>query len=69
MMAGLVLIVLGVAGLVFGRFSYTTDRKVIDVGPITATVSEQHSVNVPDIAGIAAIVAGIALVFLSRRSA
>jgi hypothetical protein len=66
--AGLVLVVLGIAGLVLGRFSYTTDRKVIDVGPITASVTEQHNVDIPDIAGIGAIVAGVVLVFLSRRS-
>lgn len=65
---GLVLVVLGVAGLVLGRFSYTTEKKVIDVGPITASVAEQHNVDIPDIAGIAAIVAGVLLVFLSRRT-
>lgn len=68
-MAGLVLIVLGVAGLVYGRFSYTTQEKVIDVGPITATVGQQHNVDIPDIAGIGAIVAGGLLVFFSRRAA
>jgi hypothetical protein len=64
---GLVLVVIGIAGLVLGRFSYTTDRKVIDVGPITASVAEQHNVDIPDIAGVGAIVAGVLLVFLSRR--
>ncbi len=68
-MAGLVLIVLGVGGLVLGRFSYTTKEKVIDMGPITASVDEKHSVDVPDIAGIGAIVAGVVLVYLGRKSA
>jgi multidrug transporter EmrE-like cation transporter len=68
-MAGLVLIVLGVGGLVLGRFSYTTKEKVIDMGPITASVDEKHSVDVPDIAGIAAVVAGVVLVYLGRKGA
>jgi len=68
-MAGLVLIGLGIAALVLGRFSYTTEKTVIDMGPITASVDEKHNVDIPDIAGIAAIVAGALLVFLGRKSA
>jgi hypothetical protein len=67
--AGLVLIVVGIAGLVLGRFSYTTEEKVLEVGPIVATAEEEHAINVPDIAAFAAIAAGIALVFVSRRKA
>jgi hypothetical protein len=68
-MAGLLLIGLGIAGLIFGRFSYTTEKKVIDVGPITASVDEKHNIDVPDIAGVGAILAGALLVFLARKSA
>jgi len=65
--AGLVLIGLGIAGLVFGQFSYTTEKTVIDVGPITASVDEKHSVDVPEMAGIAAILAGALLIYLGNR--
>jgi len=64
---GIVLIVLGIAGLVMGRFSYTTEEKVLDVGPLQATAEKEHSIAVPDIAGIAAIVAGGFLVYIGRR--
>jgi hypothetical protein len=67
--AGLVLIGLGIAGLALGRFSYTTEETVIDVGPITASVDEKHSVDVPDIAGIGAILAGALLLYLGRKTA
>ncbi len=66
---GIVLIVLGIAGLVMGRFSYTTEEKVLDLGPLEATAEKEHSVAVPDIAGIAAILAGGFLVFVGRRRA
>jgi len=66
---GLVVIALGIAGLLLGRFSYTTQKNVIDVGPISASVDERHSVDVPDIAGIGAILAGGLLVFLGRKTA
>lgn len=64
---GLVLIGLGIAGLVLGQFSYTTEKTVTDVGPITASVDEKHSVDVPEMAGIAAILAGALLIYLGRR--
>jgi len=66
--AGLVLLGLGIAGLLLGRFSYTTQKNVIDVGPITASVDEKHNVDIPDIAGIAAILAGGMLIYLGRKT-
>ena len=66
---GVLLIVVGIAGLVVGRFSYTTEEKVMEVGPIVATAEKEHSIRVPDIAGIIAVITGGALVFASRRRA
>ncbi|HTY68930.1 MAG TPA: DUF3185 domain-containing protein [Alphaproteobacteria bacterium] len=68
-LVGLLLVGLGIVGLAFGRFSYTTDKKVIDVGPITASIAETHNVDVPDIAGIAAIIAGGLLFYVGWKSA
>jgi hypothetical protein len=58
---GVILIVLGMAGLAWGGFTYTTREKVIDIGPIHATRDETHSVPLPPIAGGLALVAGIVL--------
>lgn len=66
---GIVLIVLGIAGLVLGRFTYTTEEKVLDVGPLEATAEKEHSIAIPDIAGIIAVLAGGFLVFMGRRRA
>jgi hypothetical protein len=66
---GIVLIVLGIAGLVVPRFTYTTEEKVLDVGPLEATAEKEHSVAIPDIAGIIAVLAGGFLVFMGRRRA
>ncbi|HEY4164531.1 MAG TPA: hypothetical protein VGM59_15800 [Dongiaceae bacterium] len=64
---GILLILAGIAGLVVGRFSYTTEEKVLDVGPLQATAEKEHSIHIPDIAGIIAVIAGGVLVFASRR--
>jgi uncharacterized membrane protein YdcZ (DUF606 family) len=64
---GILLILAGIAGLVVGRFSYTTEEKVLDVGPLQATAEKEHSIHIPDIAGIVAVIAGGVLVVASRR--
>jgi hypothetical protein len=64
---GIVLILLGLAGLAWGGFSYTTEKKVVDLGPIHATREENHNVPLPPIAGAIAVVAGVALLVMGRR--
>ena len=54
----LVLIVLGVLGLVYGGFSYNKDSEKANLGPISLTVNEKKTVNVPVWAGVAAIAVG-----------
>jgi len=64
---GVTLIVLGLIGLGWGGFTYTTRRKVLDIGPIEATREEHHRVPVPPIAGAIALVGGIVLIAAARR--
>jgi hypothetical protein len=39
------------------------------VGPITASVAEKHNIDVPDIAGIGAILGGGLLIYFGRKTA
>ena len=64
---GMVLIGLGLFGLAWGGFTYTTREKVIDLGPIQATRDKSHSVPVPPIAGAAAVIAGVVLLVAGKR--
>lgn len=59
--AGIVLLVAGLLGLVYGGFSYTKDTHQAKLGPIELSVSEKQTVNIPVWAGIGAIVVGGAL--------
>ena len=63
----IVLIVAGIAGLVYDRFSYTKETHEVDLGPIELEVKEKQTVNVPRWAGIAAIAAGVLLFVVPRR--
>ena len=64
----IVLIVAGIAGLVYGNFSYTKTTHEAKVGPFDFSVKEKKTVNVPLWAGIAAIAAGIALLVIPKRT-
>jgi hypothetical protein len=58
---GLLLIVLGLIGLLYGGFSWTRKDKVVDAGPIEITADKHESLPIPPIAGAAALVAGAVL--------
>jgi hypothetical protein len=59
---GVVLLVLGILGVVYGGFSYQKEKGEAKIGPIEIEVTEKERVNIPLWAGIAAGVAGLALV-------
>ena len=67
MMVGVLLVVLGIAGLVIQNVKFTETKKVVDVGPLQVNSEEQHNVPIPTIAGIIAVLAGLGMIFASRR--
>jgi len=64
---GAILIVLGLVGLVWGGFTYTTKEKVVDIGPIHATRDKTNNIPLPPIVGALALVGGIALVAVGKK--
>lgn len=64
----IVLIVAGIAGLVYGKLSYTKATHEAKFGPFDLSVKERQTVNVPLWAGVAAIVAGALLLLVPRRT-
>ena len=65
---GIILIALGLFGLVWGGFTYTTRETVVDIGPIHATRDKTHSIPLPPIAGAVAVIGGIILLVARRKS-
>jgi hypothetical protein len=66
-MFGIVLIVLGLFGLAWGGFTYTSTEKVIDIGPIHATREKTHNVPLPPVAGAFAVIGGVVLLIVGRK--
>lgn len=66
---GVLLILAGIAGVIYGGFSYTTHKKAVDMGPIQINKTEHHSVPIPPLLGLAGIVVGGVLIFSGRQHA
>jgi hypothetical protein len=66
-LAGVLLVVLGALALAYQGFNYTHRDKVLDVGPIHATVDDQKHVSVPPILGGLVLLAGVGLLVAGAR--
>ncbi len=66
---GLALIVLGIVALAYQGITYTTHKKVLDIGPIQATKEEHNTIPLPPIVGGLALVGGIVLLVAGRKEA
>ena len=56
--AAIVLIVAGVLGLAYGKFSYTKETHEAKIGSLELSVKDKETVNVPLWVGVGAIVIG-----------
>jgi hypothetical protein len=68
-MIGLILVVLGILALAIPSFTYFTTERVADVGFFKIDVSRPHTIVFNPIVGVVALVAGIVLLIVGRRSA
>ena len=66
-LTALLLIGAGILALVYGSFSHTKDTSAVKIGPIELSVKEKETINVPQWAGVAAIVAGRLLLAMAGR--
>ncbi len=64
---GVALIILGVLALAYQGITYTTREKVIDLGPLQASVDKEKSIPLPPIVGALALVGGVVLIIVGAR--
>ncbi|MDO9168499.1 MAG: hypothetical protein Q7U18_05310 [Methylobacter sp.] len=63
----IMLIIAGVLGLVYDRFSYTKETQEAKLGPLELTVKDTQTVYVPAWVSVGAIVAGGGLLLFASR--
>jgi uncharacterized BrkB/YihY/UPF0761 family membrane protein len=63
----IVLIIAGIAMLLFTSFSFTTQEKVVDAGPIQISADKENEVNWPVYAGGIVLAAGVILLVVDQK--
>jgi len=66
---GIILIVLGIIAIGYQGISYTTHKKIVDLGPIQATKTEHKTIPVSPLVGVLALIGGVGLVLAGRKEA
>jgi hypothetical protein len=64
---GVILLVLGTVGIVYGGITYTAHEDVMDVGDLHMQVDHSRQIPVSPIGGAAAVAVGVALMLVGRR--
>jgi len=70
LVAGVALIIAGAAVLGYDHYTYTTQEKVLQIGPLTATAEKEHTLSFPPILGWLLIGGGacVLILGLSKKS-
>ena len=64
---GIVLLVGGIFGLLYGHFEYTKETHEGHIGPFRFSVAEKDTAVIPSWASIAVIVVGAVLLVVNRK--
>jgi len=65
--AAIVLMVAGILGLAYGKFSYTKETHEAKIGSLELSMKDKETVNIPVWAGVAAIVVGGILLVIPTK--
>ena len=64
---GLLLIVVGLAALVYQGITYTSGDTVMAIGPLEVTTERQKTIPLPPVLGLVAVGAGVVLLTVGVR--
>ncbi len=66
-LVGILLVILGALALAYQGISYTSQEKILDVGPIHATAETHKRIPLPPILGGVMLVGGAGLLVMGAR--
>jgi len=63
-----ILIAIGIVAFAYQGITYTTREKVLDIGPVQMTTEKTKTIPLPPIMGALALVGGIVLLVMGKKS-
>jgi hypothetical protein len=67
LIVAIVLIALGIVSLAYQGITYTTQDKILEVGPVKATAEKEKTIPLPPVLGGAALAGGVVLLIVATR--
>jgi len=64
---GILLIIIGAVGLIWGGVTYIKDRDTVDLGVVKIVTEDKERISIPPILGVVTLIAGGLLVGASSR--
>ena len=64
---GILLVVIGLTGLLWSGFSWTREKKVLDIGPLEAHTRERQTLPISPVIGGVLLICGVVLVIAPDR--
>jgi hypothetical protein len=64
---GLLLVVISSISLIYGGIQYKQQHTVAQIGDLKATTTETKHLQIPPLAGVVGLVAGLGLIFMDSR--
>ena len=65
----IILMALGIVAFAYQGFTYTTNEKVINIGPLEVTAEKTKTLPLPPIVGALALAGGIVLLVVGKKKA
>lgn len=65
---GIILILVGIVGFALGGFTFTHEKKDVDLGPVQIGHEQKSTVPIPPILSTIALVAGVGLVVVGAKA-
>jgi drug/metabolite transporter (DMT)-like permease len=66
-LVGIVLIVIGLVGVIWGGVSWTQRESVANIGPLEITTEDRETLPIPPIVGAVCLIAGAIVLAGSRK--
>ena len=63
---GIILLVAGILGLLYGHFDYTKETHEGQIGPFKFSIAEKETTVIPSWVSVAVIVAGVVLLVVRK---
>lgn len=64
---GIILVIAGILMLVFTNINFTSEKKIVDLGPVEINQKQNNSIGWPSWVGGVAILAGIGFIVADKK--